>query len=140
MTWPYRDSQVRAAAPILTRDLEALLSLIASAPRDSQELTGPVVLVRWGSIRMFTVLLIAFCACQQTTRCLNDQLFAATVLQTHTHPALALQSQNALATPGIRGLMEAHARRATKANTRMRQDPAAATAALHTPARHLEAS
>jgi hypothetical protein len=59
MTWPYRDSQVRAAAPILTRDLEALLSLIASAPRDSQELTGTVVLVRWGSIRMFTVLLIA---------------------------------------------------------------------------------
>jgi hypothetical protein len=59
MTWPYRDSQVRAAAPILTLDLEALLSLSASAPRDSQELTGTVVLVRWASIRMFTVLLIA---------------------------------------------------------------------------------
>ena len=59
MTWSYRDSQVRAAAPILMRDLEVLLSLIASAPRDSQELMGTVVLVRLGSIRMFTVLLIA---------------------------------------------------------------------------------
>jgi hypothetical protein len=51
-----------------------------------------------------------------------------------------LQSHAVLATRAIRGLMEAHARCVSQASTIMRQDPAAATTALHTPTRHPEAS
>jgi hypothetical protein len=84
---------------------------------------------------------IARRAIKGSTRARRDLAFAKAARLTPIRLLRALRSHFALATPGIRGLMEAGARRATKANTRMRQHPAAAaTTALHTPTRQLEAS